>query len=151
MAYRSSNFSPKDIGKSELEKVIRYDEGTTAWWGEHTALGGQNNATIQQKFWGCAHLPPPYHQLLQFHIYLYGFQKHTIFTTLKGHQFLSERHVETGQVMIQFLTSKEVSEACRKTLLTFKKENNKAQTLQFFIHRWGKADFLGCVSILISR
>lgn len=45
MANRSSNFSLKDIGKSELEKVIRYDEGTIAWWEAHTALGGQNNDT----------------------------------------------------------------------------------------------------------
>lgn len=87
------------------------------------------------KFWGCAYLPPTYQELLQLHRYLCGFQKHMIFTTLNGHQFLSEMHVETGQVMIQSLASKEVSEACRKTLLTFKKENNKAQTLQFFTHR----------------
>lgn len=61
-----------------------------------------------------------------------------IFTTdssLNGHQFLSGRHVEIGQAMIKSLASKEVSEVCSKTLLTFEKENNKAQTLQFLIHR----------------
>lgn len=101
-------------------------------------LGGQNNYTIQQTFLGCTYLPSTYHQLLYFHRYLYGFQKHMIFTTdssLNDHQFLSERHVEIGQAMIQSLPSKEVSEACSKTLLTFKIENNKAQTLQFFINR----------------
>lgn len=124
---------------------------TIAWWGVHTALSGQNNYTIQQKNFEVCISSPAYHQ---FHRYLYGFQKHMIFTTdssLNGCHFLSERHVQIDQAMIQSLESKEVSEACSKILLTLKKENNKAQTLQFFRNRWEKADFLGCVSILISR
>lgn len=52
-----------------------------------------------------------------------------------GYHFLREHHVEIGQLMIESLPSKEVSEACSKILLTFKKENNTAQKLQFSIYR----------------